>query len=269
MAKLLGLPDELLTEIYVFAGHQIHTLVRLSAVNRRLRTIWVGDADSIITQAVLVFTPNHQEAIPLTRLEARCPLPTTGFHTLNDSDQGPPLRLCLPQLMRNIALVSDVCCRVQVSRNIEILLNPGCGLPKCKLEPLYYLTRTFLVAYHWPSLRPPLYAALQALTDESLYRFTEMCLRILAIEPDGFWPQKHLLHKPVEQYTEDDFLVIGPPGGRAYHVADMWAFVHDLGRRVRWNRTEGRTEEPGAGYHTFGGKIMHDDYLDPVRIEMG
>jgi hypothetical protein len=171
--------------------------------------------------------------------------------------------------MRNIALVSDVCCRVQVSRNIEILLNPGCDLPKCKLEPLYYLTRTFLVAYHWPSLRPPLYAALQALTDEFLYRFTEMCLRILAIEPDGFWPQKHLLHKPVEQYTEDDFLVIGPPGGRAYHVADMWAFVHDLGRRVRWNRTDGRTEEPGAGYHTFGGKIMHDDYLDPVRIEMG
>jgi hypothetical protein len=115
MTGLLDLPDELLTEIYVFAGYQIHTLVRLSAVNRRLRTIWVGDADSIITQVVQLFTPKHQEAIPLTRLEARCPLPTTGFHTRYGSDQGPPLRLCLPQLMRNIALASDVCCRVQVS----------------------------------------------------------------------------------------------------------------------------------------------------------
>jgi hypothetical protein len=99
--------------------------------------------------------------------------------------------------------------------------------------------------------------------------FTEMCLRILAIEPDGMWPRKHLLHKPVEQYTEHDFLVISPPMGRSYHVADMWAYVHDLGRRVRWNRTEGRTEEPSAGYHAFVGKVMHDDYLDPVRIETG
>jgi hypothetical protein len=269
MAGLLDLPDELLTEIYIFAGHQMPTLVRLSAVNRRLRNIWLGDADSIIAQAVQHYTPSHQEAIPLTHLEARCPLPTTGFHILDDSDQGPPLRLCLPRMMRNIALASDVCCRVQVSRNIEILLNPGCDREKCKLESLYYLTRTLLVAYHWPSLRPPLYAALKALTHESLYRFTEICLRILAIEPDGMWPRKHLLHKPVEQYTEDDFLVIGPPGGRAYHVADMWAFVHNLGRSVRWNRTEGRTEEPGAGYHAFGGKLMHDDYLDPVRIETG
>jgi hypothetical protein len=269
MAGLLSLPDELLTEIYIFAGHQIHTLVRLSAVNRRFRSIWLGDADSIIAQVVQLYTPNHQEAIPLTHLEARCPLPTTGFHTLNDSDQGPPLRLYLPPLMRNIALASDICRRVQVSRNIDILLNPGCDLPKCKLEPLYYLTRRLLVAYHWPSLRPPLYAALQALTDESLYRFTEMCLRILAIEPDGMWPRKHLLHKPVEQYTEDGFLVIGPPMGRSYHVANMWTFVHDLGRRVRWNRTEGRTEELGAGYYAFGGKVKDDDYLDPVKIETG
>jgi hypothetical protein len=181
MAGILDLPDELLTETCTFAGQQMPTLVRLSAVNRPFRSIWLGDAEAIITQVVQLFTPKHQEAIPLTRLEARCPLPTTGFHTLDDAEQGPPLRLYLPQLMRNIALASDVCCRVQVSRNIEILINPGCDLPKCKIVPLYYLTRTFLVAYHWPSLRPPLYAALQALTDESLYRFTEMCLRILSI----------------------------------------------------------------------------------------
>ena len=268
MAGLLSLPDELLTEIYIFAGQQMPTLVRMSAVNRRLRTIWLGDADSIITQVVQLYTPKHQDAILLTHLEARRPLPTTGFYTLNDSDQGPALRLCLPPLMRNIDLATDVYRRVQVSRNIEILLNPGCDREKCKLEPLYYLTRRFLVAYHWPSLRPPLYAALQALTDESLYRFMDMCLRILAIDPDGFWPQNHLLHKPVEQYTEDDFVVIGLMG-RSYHIADMWAYVHDLGRRVNWNRTEGRTVEPGAGYHAFGGKIMHNDYLDPVKIETG
>jgi hypothetical protein len=259
MAGLLSLPDELLGEIYIFAGQQTQTLVRLSAVNRRMREIWLHDADLIIAQVVRLYTPNHHEVIPLTRLEARCPLPTTGFHTLDDADQGPPLRLCLPSLMRNIALASEVCSRIQNCQRFGILLQhrpeeSACDSATNKLEPMYYLLRRFPVAYHWPSLRPPLYAALQAMTDEALYCFTEICVRILCIEIGGTWPQRHLLHKPVEQYTKDDFTLFGSPNATSYHIADMWTFANHVGRRVKLNRTEGRTEEPGAEYHAFGGR---------------
>jgi hypothetical protein len=257
MAGLLSLPDELLSEIYIFAGQQMKTLIRLSAVNRRLRNIWLGDADSIIAQAVQLYTPNHQDVFSLTRLEARFPLPTTGFHALDDADQGPPLRLCLPPLTRNIVLASEVCS--QVHRDLGILLqydpdNPECDPATKNLEPLYYLVRRFLIAYHWPSLRPPLYAALKAMTDESLKRFTQTCLHIIAASP-GIRPQNHLLYKPVEQHSDEDFLVIGPPMATSHHIADMWAFAHHVGMRVKRNRNNGLMEEPGAGYHAFGGKI--------------
>ena len=109
MASLLSLPDELLTEIYILAGQQTRALVRLSAVNRRLRAIWLQDADFIIAQVVQLKAPNHQDAIALTLLETRCPVPVRGFHTLDESHEASPLRLCLPPLMRNLDLASAVC----------------------------------------------------------------------------------------------------------------------------------------------------------------
>ena len=109
MASLLSLPDELLTEIYILAGQQTRALVRLSAVNRRLRAIWLQDADFIIAQVVQLKAPNHQGAIALTLLESRCTVPVRGFHTLDESHEASPLRLCLPPLMRNLDLASAVC----------------------------------------------------------------------------------------------------------------------------------------------------------------
>ena len=63
MTGLLSLPDQLLTEIHIFAGQQTRALVRLSAVNRRLRAIWLQDLDHIIAQVVQRKAPNHQDAI--------------------------------------------------------------------------------------------------------------------------------------------------------------------------------------------------------------
>ena len=260
MAELLSLPDELLIEIYICAGHQIRALARLSAVNRRTRAIWLHNADIIIPQVVQLYIPNHQDAISLTHLETRCPLPTIGFHALDDSDQGIPLRLCLPSLMRNIALATEVCSRVP--REIEIILqyepdNVKWDPVTDRLEPLYYLLRRCLVAYHWPSLRPPLYIALKALTDESIKRFAQICLHIILASP-GIRPEDHLLYKPIEQHSKEDFLVIGPPRGTPYHIADMWAFANQLGKKLKWDRLGGLAEDPGADYHPFGGKINQD-----------
>jgi hypothetical protein len=254
MAGLLSLPDELLTEIYIFAGQQTPALVRLSAVNRRLRAIWLQDADFIIAQVVQLKAPNHQDAIALTLLEARCPLPTTGFHTLGDSDQGPRLRLCLQPLMRNIDLASDICSQLPLEIASFRKHNPNnrdWDPITEQLEPLYYLVRHALVAYHWPSLRPSLYAALKALTCESLKRYLQICSYITVPKP-GMRPSDHLLYKPTEQYSHEDFASTEPEGVLNV-IADMWAFAGHVGWKLTWDREDGLPEDPGADFNAFGG----------------
>jgi hypothetical protein len=266
MAGLLSLPDEILTEIYILAGQQTGALVRLSAVNRQLRAIWLQDSDHIIAQAVQLKAPNHQDAISLTRLEARCPLPNTGFHTLDDSDQGPPLRLCLQPLMRNIALASDICSQLPLE-----VANLRKHNPQNRdwdpitedLEPLYYLLRRALVAYHWPSLRPPLYTALKALPRESLRRYLQMNSYITVPKP-GTRPGDHLLYKPIEQYSHADF-VSAEPDGVSNVVADMWAFAGRVGWKLTWDREDGLPEEPGADFDAFGGWVEQESSEDPQR----
>lgn len=85
MVGLLSLPEGLLTVIYVLAGQQTRALVRLSRVNRRLRSIWLNDADHIIHSAFRIEAPDHEDAIQLILMETRLPKPITGFHHCNPS----------------------------------------------------------------------------------------------------------------------------------------------------------------------------------------
>ena len=98
MAQLLSLPEELITQIYTFAGENNRALVRLSGVNRQLRALWLQDSDYIIAQSLELKAPGHQDAIALTLIEACCPMPVSGFHRVNASKDDPSLRLHLSGL---------------------------------------------------------------------------------------------------------------------------------------------------------------------------
>jgi hypothetical protein len=258
MVGLLSLPDELLTEIYIFAGQQTRALVRLSAVNRRLRAIWLQDADFIIAQVVQLKAPNHQDAIALTLLEIRCPVPVRGFHTLDESYQGPPLRLCLPPLMRNLDLASAVCSQLPLEiadgrRLCKGTNDPYWGPPMCPLEPLYYLVRTACVAFHYWQLRPSLYAALKALSDEAL-RCIDKMDKVLASPKRVTRPHAHSRFKPVSEFTRDELYERDFEGWRWFLTA-MWDFALSVGSKVAYDREDGLEEDPGEYFEPCGGRI--------------
>ena len=118
MTGLPSLPEEIITQIYILAGKNTRALVRLSAVNRRLRAIWLQDSDHIIAQSLELKAPGHRDAIALTIMEAYCPVPVSGFHRVNASKDDPTLRMHLPGLMRNVDLASTVCTKTSEWHNL-------------------------------------------------------------------------------------------------------------------------------------------------------
>lgn len=260
MTGLLSLPDQLLTEIHIFAGQQTRALVRLSAVNRRLRAIWLQDSDHIIAQVVQRKAPNHQDAMELTLLEARCPVPVSGFHTFDDSRQGPSLRFCLPPLMRNLDLASAVCSQLllELAELQEYCQHdPYWAPPICPLEPLYYLIRRGCVAFHYWQLRPPLYTALKALCDESLRCFQLLAL-VLTSSKHVTRPRTHSRFKTADEFTSDELYESKFECWR-WFLTDMWDFAISVGDKLAADREEGNKEDPGEFFEPSGGRIDFGD----------
>lgn len=256
MTGLLSLPDQLLTEIHIFAGQQTRALVRLSAVNRRLRAIWLQDLDHIIAQVVQRKAPNHQDAIELTLLEARCPVLVSGFHTLDDSRQGPSLRLCLPPLMRNLDLASAACYQLPLElaeRQRYCPADPYWDPPICPLEPLYYLIRRGCVAFNYWQLRPPLYNVSKALCDESL-RCSQLLALVFTSAKPVTRPHAHSRFKPSDDFTSDELYESKYEGWR-WFLTDLWDFAISVGDKLATDREEGNKEDPGEFFEPSGGRI--------------
>lgn len=108
MARPLSLPEEAITQIYIFTGDNTRALIKLSAVNRRLRALCLQDSDYIIARSLELKAPGHLDAIALTLMETHCPMPVSGFHRVNASKDYLWLRLHVLGLMRNVDLASTV-----------------------------------------------------------------------------------------------------------------------------------------------------------------
>lgn len=80
MIGLLSLPNELIAQIHIFAP--VRSQLQLSAVNGRLRSIWLRDADYIIAQRVQLTAPNNTGAVALTLLDSCCPSASFAAPTL-------------------------------------------------------------------------------------------------------------------------------------------------------------------------------------------
>lgn len=158
MAQLFSLPEEIITQIYIFAGENTRALVRLSAVNRQLRALWLQDSDYIIAQSLELKAPGHQDAIALTLHEACCPMPVSGFHRVNASKDDPSLRLHLSGLMRNVGAASTVRTKTSEWHNPTYKTEV---LPIETLPKPYYIMRQLMVACQYPDLRGPLCGKLE------------------------------------------------------------------------------------------------------------
>jgi hypothetical protein len=107
MAGLFPLPNSILTQTYILAGHETFALIRLSDVNRRLRALRPQDFNYTIAESLKLKAPGHQDAVTFTMMELRCP-PLPGFHYADYSLGDPMLRLHLLGLVRNVDLASVV-----------------------------------------------------------------------------------------------------------------------------------------------------------------
>ena len=143
MTNLLSPPEEIITQIYIFAGENTRALVRLSAVNRRLRALWLQDSDYIIAQSLELKAPGHQDAIALTLMEACCPMPVSGFHRVNASKDDPSLRQHLPGLLRNL----DIASTVRTYANVEVEAFDLLYAPLFHLLPFSCCLIRYLSAY--------------------------------------------------------------------------------------------------------------------------
>lgn len=243
MSGSLSLPNEIILEIWSFVGAMsIPSLVRLSAVNRRTRSIWEKHSTPIVDQALQLGAPDYQDAIALTLLETRCPVPIKGFHSFDQSQEDPPIRLYLPQLLENIDLASTVSSELSSWEE-----QRGEGLPlACPPPPIYYLMRKLRAAYHYPQLRRPLCAAVADLLDEALHVWDSM----------SFWlyldaPVDLSVANQIQDDSKRAMLDDGSLEPRA--LADDWEFVYDVGHQVGSDRRAGRSGHPDRDYLEWGG----------------
>lgn len=114
MVSLPSLLTKLLIEILISCP-TTRTLVRLSSVNRRMRSIWLEHSEHIIVANYKPKTPHVEQAIALTLTEVQCgeipksPEDHRSLTAPRSMQDQPSIRFYLPRMLHNAALASVVC----------------------------------------------------------------------------------------------------------------------------------------------------------------
>jgi hypothetical protein len=242
MTDLLSLPEETITQIYIFAGENTRALVRLSAVNRRLRALWLQDSDHIITQSLELKAPGHRDAIALTLMEACCPMPVSGFHRVNASKDDLSLRLHPPGLMRNVGLASMVCTKTSEWQNSTYKED---FLPLEDLPNPYYLMRQLMVACHYPDLRQQLRGKLETLSPAAIFAWNRIECYLCKHSPVS---RSHHIYDYDAPRTKLDDLDEPPPVVRTH----AWDFPGAVFSDIFLADAYGTGWKPGDEYYAYG-----------------
>lgn len=216
MASLLSLPNEILINILI-AAPTTRTLLRFSSVNRRMRAIWLEHSRHIIFSAYKRRIPHVEEAIILTLTEIDCaevsPSRTRGSYlAAHDLTRQPsPLAFCLLRVLRNAGLASSVCDAADNNRTLYKISWPTEG-KWTELLRAYHLIRHTILAYDSPLLRPSVFSALSACTEQMheanywLVNFLIMAAPMQLIRSHGLLeinPKFHEFHGPIEDTLEE------------------------------------------------------------------
>lgn len=216
MAALLLLPNEILINILI-ATPSTRALLYLSSVNRHMRAIWLEHSQHITFSAYKRNILHIQQAITLTLTEVECSevsIPRTKDFQLAARDLTRPpssLGFCLPRVLRNAGLASSVCDAAENNRTLYKITWPTEG-KRTELLRAYYLIRHTILAYDHPLLRPSVFSALSACTEQThdanywLVNSLIMAAPIQLIKSHGLLeinPKSHEFHGPVEDGLEE------------------------------------------------------------------
>ena len=114
MTTLPSLPTEILINLLI-AAPTSRTLLRLSYVNRRLRSIWQDHAQHIIVSAYKTKIPHIEDAISLTLVEAR-------LEEVLILGEPSLLHLYLPRVLRHAGLATSVCDAANRDNTLEKII---------------------------------------------------------------------------------------------------------------------------------------------------
>lgn len=156
MTTLLSLPSVIVINILT-ADPTTRTLLRLSCVDRRIRSIWQEHSQHILASAYKTRIPHIEQAISLTLVEAQCgEIPFPG--------QPLELHLYLPGVLRNAGFATSVCAAAANRDNTLEKIERETEDTYIELLRAYYLIRHTLLACDHPELRPAVCSALSGCT---------------------------------------------------------------------------------------------------------
>jgi hypothetical protein len=165
MLELLSLSNELLIHIFA-ACPSVQTAMQFSSVNKQLRSIWLQHTDQIVKGIIKSTIPAADIAIDFALTETRL------RNSLSDDEQ-PPLRLWLPNLMRNAELCASAhaACAAYVDPPNCVRKTPM-TFPSSPAH--WYFLRRVLLAFDYPQLRNAVHAELLKASEETreeIFRF--------------------------------------------------------------------------------------------------
>lgn len=164
MPGLLSLSAELLVQIFA-AGDAICDTLQLSATNRHLRDIWLEHSDVIIDGVLKPSIPGYKAATNLAVTESMLK---------SSIDHAPPLRRCLPSLLRNANLCNSACSAY--SKSCEDDPSPARS---------YYFLRRVGLGFLYHQFRDELCLEVQAMPREPLAHASRMSYWLLLKADDA------------------------------------------------------------------------------------
>jgi hypothetical protein len=212
MLELLSLSNELLIHIFA-ACPTVQTAMQLSSVNKQLRSIWLQRTDQIVKGIIKSTIPAADIAIDFALTETRL------RNSLSDNEQ-PPLRLWLPNLMRNAELCASAhaACAAYVD-------PPNCvrkTLMTFSSSPAHwYFLRRVLLAFDYPQLRDSVHAELTTASEETRERIYQFHCFLVGYynrdesirqgvpitlrypPPPGRWEDESDVHQDAWNYMDD------------------------------------------------------------------
>lgn len=228
MVTLLSLPNEVLVEIFI-ASPSTRTLLHLSRVNRRMRSIWLEHSHHIIPSTYNSKFPHIEQAIRLTLTEIQCGETSLKSDAARDTPEEPLLRLSLRQLLRNAGLASSVCDAAYRDNKLQkIEWETHDPLPE--MLRVYYLIRHTLLAYDHPELRPTLCPIFKGMSEEACAANNWVCFFMLSVAP----AKLRDAHKVYERNADAWDGTKRDADQDPLRLSDAWRAVNTVFTDARW-----------------------------------
>jgi hypothetical protein len=239
MASLLSLPNEVLIQVLA-ASPTTQTLLRLSRVNRRMRSVWLEHSHCIIVANYKAKISHIEQAITLTLTEVQCGEIPTSHH--GDGLTNQPIRLYLPQMLRNAGLASCICEGLSKDNRIQKISWPTTTDRRTEILRAYHLIRHIALAYDYPQLRPAVLSTISESSMAMLVINTHVLYYLVRVASCKIRGAHAIVEHNWDSWSDSD--TQRDPDKDRYRMANRWRAVSQVLTWAEYFREIGIEEKP-------------------------